>query len=122
MIPSYAIVIAASLLLYSNSLDGAFVFDDHVAIVGNRDVVGEPPASARDAWAQVAQIFRDDYWGTPLASDASHKSYRPLTVLSFRANALAARCGSAEALFSIERPAFHTAMAWIFIRVYCFAL
>ena len=32
----------------------------------------------------LAQIWADDFWGEPMASANSHKSYRPLTVLSFR--------------------------------------
>jgi hypothetical protein len=31
-------------------------------------------------------IFTHDYWGSPIWSNLSHKSYRPLTVLSFRFN------------------------------------
>lgn len=31
-------------------------------------------------------IFYDDFWGTPLTHSGSHKSYRPLCVLSFRLN------------------------------------
>ncbi len=39
------------------------------------------------SWLQpqpLAQIWIDDFWGEPMASANSHKSYRPLTVLSFR--------------------------------------
>ena len=32
-------------------------------------------------------LFSNDFWGTPLTHTGSHKSYRPLTVLSFRLNA-----------------------------------
>jgi len=32
------------------------------------------------------RLFFDDFWGTPLAHSGSHKSYRPLCVLSFRLN------------------------------------
>jgi hypothetical protein len=31
-------------------------------------------------------MLQADYWGTPLASNRSHKSYRPLTVFSFHLN------------------------------------
>ena len=34
-------------------------------------------------WTRMLQA---DYWGTPLASNRSHKSYRPLTVFSFHLN------------------------------------
>lgn len=32
----------------------------------------------------LLQIFSNDYWGRPMVSESSHKSWRPLTVLSFR--------------------------------------
>lgn len=32
----------------------------------------------------MLQIFSNDYWGRPMMSESSHKSWRPLTVLSFR--------------------------------------
>lgn len=33
-------------------------------------------------------LFVDDFWGTPLRHSGSHKSYRPLCVLTFRLNYL----------------------------------
>lgn len=48
------------------------------AIVNNPDV--RPGAPLR--WA----VFSNDFWGKGLADGASHKSYRPLCVLSFRLN------------------------------------
>ncbi len=32
----------------------------------------------------ISKIFQNDYWGRPMNSPSSHKSYRPFTVLSFR--------------------------------------
>ena len=75
-----ALVCAAlSLMLYWNTHSGSWVFDDHIAIVQNQDVKGMAPLS---------QLLRNDFWGQPLASNGSHKSFRPLTVLSFRINYL----------------------------------
>lgn len=34
----------------------------------------------------IANIFRHDFWGTDMEKEHSHKSYRPLTVLTFRFN------------------------------------
>ena len=34
----------------------------------------------------MLSLFRNDFWGTPLTHSGSHKSYRPLCVLSFRLN------------------------------------
>lgn len=39
--------------------------------------------------APLASLLQDDFWGTPLSHSGSHKSYRPVTVLSFRLNYLA---------------------------------
>lgn len=62
---------------YANGLDGAFVMDDDVAVVKNHDLRAETP------WQE---LFRSDYWGTPLHTEDSHKSYRPLAVMTFRWN------------------------------------
>ncbi|CAJ1346726.1 unnamed protein product [Effrenium voratum] len=61
--------------VFLNALEGDFVFDDAYAIVQNPDVYSSSP------WFQV---FWHDFWGFPLLSDKSHKSYRPLTTLTFR--------------------------------------
>uniref|UniRef100_A0A1I7YTP2 dolichyl-phosphate-mannose--protein mannosyltransferase n=1 Tax=Steinernema glaseri TaxID=37863 RepID=A0A1I7YTP2_9BILA len=62
---------------FLNSLGGGFVFDDNQAIVHNADVVGGSPLSA---------VFQNDFWGSPMSHPGSHRSYRPLTILSFRLN------------------------------------
>ncbi|KAE8745748.1 hypothetical protein FOCC_FOCC007544 [Frankliniella occidentalis] len=64
-------------LVFSNSANGNFVFDDSEAIVNNRDVQPESPLS---------KLISNDFWGTPLIHDRSHKSYRPVTILTFRWN------------------------------------
>ncbi|XP_054720703.1 protein O-mannosyl-transferase Tmtc3-like [Uloborus diversus] len=62
---------------YSNSLRSGLAYDDQAAIRDNRDLRPHTP---------ITNIFFNDFWGTPLRKEGSHKSYRPLTVLSFRAN------------------------------------
>ena len=47
------------------------------AIVKNPDLLPTTPL-----W----NVFVDDFWGTPLRHSGSHKSYRPLCVLTFRLN------------------------------------
>lgn len=47
----------------------------HICSPENRDVNGE---------TTLRQIFSNDYWGRPMDSPSSHKSWRPLTILSFR--------------------------------------
>ncbi|XP_041973422.1 protein O-mannosyl-transferase TMTC1-like [Aricia agestis] len=73
----YFLVAAVGALTYSNSLRGEFVHDDIPAVVTNRDVTGTNP---------LRMMLYNDFWGTPMADATSHKSYRPLTTLSFRLN------------------------------------
>ncbi|OXU28349.1 hypothetical protein TSAR_008306 [Trichomalopsis sarcophagae] len=70
---SVTLIIVASLCC-SSSRYGDFVFDDSEAIVNNEDVREAP----------LYQLFQNDFWGTKLSHKHSHKSYRPLTILSFR--------------------------------------
>ena len=62
---------------YVNSSWGEFVFDDSEAILGNKDV--NPNTS-------LFQVFKNDFWGTRISSNSSHKSYRPFTVVTFQLN------------------------------------
>jgi hypothetical protein len=64
-------------LCYMNSLEGQMVFDDKPAILSNNDVAKK---------TSISEVFLNDFWGARLASYHSHKSYRPITVLSFRLN------------------------------------
>lgn len=68
------IIIAVLSLCFINSYNGKFVFDDSEAIVHNEDIQTTP----------LIDIFKNDFWGTKLIHKQSHKSYRPLTILSFR--------------------------------------
>ena len=69
--------VCVSLLTFSNSLDGAFVIDDGSAVRTNQDLRPETPLS---------QLLVRDFWGRPIDAPTSVKSYRPLTVLTFRWN------------------------------------
>lgn len=64
-----------SICLRANSLRNGLVWDDKAAIVLNRDVTGTSPS-----------LLQNDYWGQPMVAPDSHKSWRPLSVLSFRLN------------------------------------
>ncbi|XP_067392374.1 protein O-mannosyl-transferase TMTC1 isoform X3 [Emydura macquarii macquarii] len=68
-------------LCYGNSLRGEFVHDDVWAIVNNPDVRAAAPFAA---------LFANDFWGKGMAENTSHKSYRPLCVLTFKLNILLA--------------------------------
>ena len=62
-------------LVYSNSLHGDFVHDDISAIVTNDDALGK---------TNIFQVFCNDFWGMNIQDRRSHKSYRPVTILTFR--------------------------------------
>ncbi|XP_053693440.1 protein O-mannosyl-transferase TMTC4 [Sabethes cyaneus] len=82
LLPTFASLIRYGLLVLLSSCcylpfrKGTFVFDDSVAIVKNKDVI--------DSSTPLWDVFRHDFWGTNITDASSHKSYRPLTVLSFR--------------------------------------
>ena len=69
-------LIAAVLMCYSGSLRGDFVHDDRFAIVDNADV--------NPALTPLTNLLVNDFWGTPISSNTSHKSFRPLTTATFR--------------------------------------
>ncbi|XP_064335233.1 protein O-mannosyl-transferase TMTC1 isoform X1 [Camelus dromedarius] len=73
-----ALLAGASCLCYGRSLRGEFVHDDVWAIVNNPDVRPGAPLH----WG----IFSNDFWGKGMAENTSHKSYRPLCVLTFKLN------------------------------------
>lgn len=75
------IIFCLAILCFANSYDGDFVFDDSEAVTGNKDLNPQTP---------LADLFFHDFWGRKLDSKTSHKSYRPLTVLTFRWNYLLA--------------------------------
>ncbi|XP_005500376.2 protein O-mannosyl-transferase TMTC1 [Columba livia] len=76
-----AVLAGLCALCYGNSLRGEFVHDDVWAIVNNPDVRAAAP---------VAAAFSNDFWGKRMAENTSHKSYRPLCVLTFKLNILLA--------------------------------
>jgi len=71
----YGVVGVVALSCYLNGLTGDFVHDDIPAVTQNKDVLGLSPLS---------HVFRNDFWGTAMSDMNSHKSYRPLTTLTFR--------------------------------------
>lgn len=96
-----ATVALLALLCFINSYDGEFVFDDSEAIINNK--VRLPSyftlnnhlslaevslfyASLQDLrpTTPLNNIWMNDFWGSNLRSNSSHKSYRPFTVLTFR--------------------------------------
>ena len=64
-------------VLYLNTLSCGLAFDDKAVIADNQDL--RPNVS----WVN---LLTNDFWGTPMSSPDSHKSYRPLTMATFRLN------------------------------------
>ncbi|KAK9712179.1 Protein O-mannosyl-transferase TMTC, DUF1736 [Popillia japonica] len=72
-----ATIALIGILCYCNSLFGSFVFDDAEAIVKNKDILPSTP---------LINVFKNDFGGTDVSLYTSHKSYRPITILSYRLN------------------------------------
>lgn len=76
-VAGFVVVLSVATLCYWNALHGELVHDDRFAIKENMDIRPTIP---------LTQLFANDFWGKPMADPTSHKSYRPLTVLTFRLN------------------------------------
>ncbi|XP_065896491.1 protein O-mannosyl-transferase TMTC1-like isoform X2 [Dysidea avara] len=74
---AYTIVALTAIGCYLNSLQAGLVHDDVFAIKDNGDVTTGTP---------LRQLFLNDFWGKSMGDPTSHKSYRPLTVMTFRLN------------------------------------
>lgn len=103
---AYAGVATLALGCYANGLHGEFVHDDVPAVVRNRDVLGLTPLHG---------LLANDFWGTSMADPHSHKSYRPLTVLTFRATH--AVWGLQPLWFHVVNVALHLLASLLFTRV-----
>uniref|UniRef100_A0AAY4EF07 Dolichyl-phosphate-mannose--protein mannosyltransferase n=1 Tax=Denticeps clupeoides TaxID=299321 RepID=A0AAY4EF07_9TELE len=97
-----------ALVCFINSYDGEFVFDDSEAIVNNKDLHPSSPLN---------NIWTNDFWGSNLSSNSSHKSYRPLTVLTFRMNYLLAG-GLHPVGFHVLNIALHCVISALMIDVF----
>ncbi|XP_021915042.1 transmembrane and TPR repeat-containing protein 2-like isoform X2 [Zootermopsis nevadensis] len=108
----WAIVVSSvtAFVMYCNTWDSGFVYDDNRAILSNDDVLPQTP---------LLDLLRRDFWGTPLEHSGSHGSYRPLAVLSFRLNVLLAggHVGHGRARgFHVFNTLLHTAATAAFTR------
>ena len=59
-----------------------FVWDNRAAIKGNPDVIDQTSTFS----SALYNIWTHDFWGKPLNTSSSHKSYRPLCVMTFHWN------------------------------------
>lgn len=91
---------------YWNSLFCGFVFDDVSAILDNKDLHPSTP---------LKTLFQNDFWGTPMSEERSHKSYRPLTVLTFRLNYLLSELKPMS--YHLLNTVFHALVSVIFLKV-----
>src|SRR5438128_1792430 len=86
------VIIASTVLVYANSLSGAFVFDDTKQIAGN---------PALRSWGNIARAFTNDVWafqrGT-LTKDIPPPYYRPLFTAYLTIN---------YQLFGLGEPGWH---------------
>ncbi|XP_029697225.1 protein O-mannosyl-transferase TMTC3 isoform X2 [Takifugu rubripes] len=89
-----------------NSLSCGFVFDDVSAILDNKDLRPSTP---------LRNLFLNDFWGTPMSEERSHKSYRPLTVLTFRLNYLFSELNAAS--YHLLNLVLHAVVCVLFLRV-----
>uniref|UniRef100_A0A8C5CJ61 dolichyl-phosphate-mannose--protein mannosyltransferase n=1 Tax=Gadus morhua TaxID=8049 RepID=A0A8C5CJ61_GADMO len=101
-------VATVALLCFINSYDGDFVFDDSEAIINNKDLRPTTPLS---------NIWNNDFWGSNLSSNSSHKSYRPLTVLTFRLNYLLAG-GHYPVGFHVPNVVLHAVISALMVDVF----
>ena len=85
------------LLTYSPSLPGNFIHDDIPAILKNKDCHldetpkegdSNPPILIYQVFLKICDIFKHDYWGKDIFMKNSHKSYRPVTTVSFLLNGI----------------------------------
>jgi hypothetical protein len=82
------IVICFSFFTNINTFQHPFIFDDDLTVVKNPDV---RPGKlhyfytshlTKSSEVESSAIWNSDYWGGDISSPLSHKSYRPLTVLT----------------------------------------
>ncbi|XP_067998904.1 protein O-mannosyl-transferase TMTC3 isoform X2 [Melanerpes formicivorus] len=101
-----ALIVGVVAACYWNSLFCGFVFDDVSAILDNKDLHPSTP---------LKNLFQNDFWGTPMSEERSHKSYRPLTVLTFRLNYLFSELNAVS--YHFLNLVFHGVVCIVFLKV-----
>ncbi len=92
----YGFIGALSLVLYIGTLWCGFVWDDRAAIVSNVDV---------RATLLHSGFLIHDFWGQNISQPDSHKSYRPITTLSYKLD---------HTLYGLSATGFHLSNAFIY--------
>ncbi|XP_053112334.1 protein O-mannosyl-transferase TMTC3 isoform X1 [Hemicordylus capensis] len=101
-----ALIVGVVAACYWNSLFCGFVFDDVSAILDNKDLHPSTP---------LKNLFLNDFWGTPMSEERSHKSYRPLTVFTFRLNYLFSELNAVS--YHFLNVIFHAIVCIVFLKV-----
>jgi tetratricopeptide (TPR) repeat protein len=70
--------VAVAFVAYLNVLGAELAFDDHKAITNNADVDSSKTS--------LSELLGHDFWGQDITKPDSHKSFRPLTIATFRLN------------------------------------
>ncbi|XP_022238245.1 transmembrane and TPR repeat-containing protein CG4050-like [Limulus polyphemus] len=105
--PSYYVVVGTmAFVCYLNSLSCGFVFDDMSAVRDNRDLKPETP---------LLSLFWNDFWGTPIHKEHSHKSYRPLCVLTFRLNYMLSELEPMS--YHLVNVILHISVCFLYLRI-----
>ncbi|XP_022788676.1 transmembrane and TPR repeat-containing protein 2-like isoform X2 [Stylophora pistillata] len=102
----YILVAISATVCYLNSLFGEFVYDDFEVFETNADVRPSTP---------ISNLLTNDFWGIPLERNDSHKSYRPITVLTFRWNFLAG--GLDPTGYHVINVALHGTVSALFFHI-----
>ncbi|XP_007429126.1 transmembrane and TPR repeat-containing protein 3 [Python bivittatus] len=102
----FALIFGVVAACYWNSLFCGFVFDDVSAILDNKDLHPSTP---------IKNLFLNDFWGTPMSEERSHKSYRPLTVFTFRLNYLFSELNAIS--YHFLNVIFHAVVCIIFLKL-----
>ncbi|XP_022250818.1 transmembrane and TPR repeat-containing protein CG4050-like [Limulus polyphemus] len=102
----YIGVAVVASLCYLNSIYCGFVFDDVSAIRDNQDLRPQTP---------FVNLFWNDFWGTPIHKEHSHKSYRPLCVLTFRFNYLLSELEPFS--YHLVNVSLHVIACLLFLRI-----
>src|ERR1051325_11265907 len=96
------ILISATVLVYANSLNGSFVFDDTKQIVNN---------PALRSWGNIVRAFTTDVWSfqrATLNTDIPPPYYRPLFTVYLTVN---------YQLFGLWEPGWHLVNLFIHVGV-----
>ena len=105
----YLCILFLCIVSYFNSREGGFVFDDIKAVVNNKDV--------NPYIASLPDIFQHDFWGNNMSSSTSHKSYRPLTILSFQLDYMIANGITNPLVFHVTNILLHCIVTILYTAI-----